>query len=103
MRSLARCLTLAGPVVLGAAALYAAEKTDGIADLQRSIRQSTADLQGQAAQIQGAQAQQRAEGAGSGGVGVQVVTPGPPAPLPPTTPTHCVTRYSGANLFIDCR
>jgi hypothetical protein len=60
-------------------------------------------LQAQGAQIQAAQAQQRAEGAATGGLGVQVSTPGAPAPLAPTTPMHCVTRYSGANVFTDCR
>jgi hypothetical protein len=34
---------------------------------------------------------------------VQVVNPGPQTPLAPTTPMHCVTRYTGANVFTDCR
>lgn len=90
-------------VALGASGPRAAGSEDGLAGLQQSIRQSTATLQGQAAQVQAEQGQQRAESASSGGIGVQVVNPGPPAPLAPTTPMHCVTRYSGANVFTDCR
>lgn len=101
--ALALCLMLAGAVTVGAAGLHAAEKQDGMADLQQSIRRSTSALQGQAAQIQAAQAQQRAEGAGMGGIGVQVVNPGLPPPVAPTTPSHCVTRYTGATVFTDCR
>lgn len=93
----------AGAVIFGAAGLRAAEKQRGLADLQQSIQRSTAALQGQAAQIHAAQAQQRAESSGTAGIGVQVLNPGPPAPLAPTTPSHCVTRYTGANVFTDCR
>jgi hypothetical protein len=102
-RSSAHLLVLVGTVTLGAADLRAAGNEGGLADLQQSIRQSTAKLQGQAAQIQAEQSQQRAESASSTGIGVQVVSPGPQAPLAPTTPMHCVTRYAGANVFTDCR
>jgi hypothetical protein len=96
-------LVLVGTMTLGAAGLRAAGNEGGLADLQQSIQQSTAKLQGQAAQIQAEQSQQRAESASRGGIGVQVVNPGPQAPLAPTTPMHCVTRYTGANVFTDCR
>lgn len=99
----ARFLPLVGMVTLGAAGPRAAGSEDGLAGLQQSIRQSTATLQGQAAQVQAEQSQQRAESASRGGIGVQVVNPGPQAPLAPTTPMHCVTRYTGANVFTDCR
>lgn len=97
------CVVLAGAVLLFAASLGAAEKQSAIRDLQQSIQRSGAAARSQAAQTQAAQAQQRAEGAASGGIGVQVVDPGERAPLPPTTPSHCVTRYTGANVFTDCR
>jgi hypothetical protein len=103
MRGIARFLLLLGMAALGAAGPRAAGNEDGLAGLQQSIRQSTATLQGQAAQVQAEQSQQRAESASRGGIGVQVVNPGPQAPLAPTTPMHCVTRYSGANVFTDCR
>lgn len=99
----AHFLLLVGTLTLGAAGPGAAGNEDGLAGLQQSIRQSTAALQGQAAQIQADQSQQRAEDASRGGIGVQVVNPGPQAPLAPTTPMHCVTRYTGANVFTDCR
>jgi hypothetical protein len=103
MRGIARFLLLLGMAALGAAGPRAAGNEDGLAGLQQSIRQSTATLQGQAAQVQAEQSQRRAESASRGGIGVQVVNPGPQAPLAPTTPMHCVTRYSGANVFTDCR
>lgn len=96
-------LLLVATVTFGAAGLHAAGGDGGLADLQQSIRQSTATLQGQAAQIQAEQSQQRAESASRGGIGVQVLSPGAQAPLAPTTPMHCVTRYTGANVFTDCR
>jgi hypothetical protein len=99
----ANFLVLVGAVTLGAAGRHAAGAQGALADLQQSIRQSTATLQGQAAQVQAEQSQQRAESASRGGIGVQVVNPGLQAPLAPTTPTHCVTRYTGANVFTDCR
>jgi hypothetical protein len=102
-RSSAQFLVLVGTLTLGTAGPRAAGNEGGLADLQQSIRQSTATLQGQAAQIQAEQSQQRAESASRGGIGVQVVNPGPQAPLAPTTPMHCVTRYTGANVFTDCR
>jgi hypothetical protein len=102
-RASARCVMLAGALVLSPAGLHAADKPGGLGDLQQSIQRSTAELRDQATRAQAAQAQQRAETAGSGGIGVQVVNPGPPSPLAPTTPTHCVTRYTGANVFVDCR
>ena len=102
-RSSAHFLLLLGTVTWGAADLRAAGNEGGLAGLQQSIQQSTATLQGQAAQIQAEQSQQRAESASRGGIGVQVVKPGPQAPLAPTTPMHCVTRYTGANVFTDCR
>ncbi len=85
------------------AILGAAEKPNAMADLQRSIQQSGMALQNQAAQTQAAQAQQRAEGVAGAGIGVQVVNPGERPPLSPNTPSHCVTRYTGANVFTDCR
>lgn len=94
---------VAGAAMLAAANLGAAEKPDAMADLQRSIKQSGAAVRNQAAQTQAVQAQQRAEGAANTGIGVQVVNPGERAPLPPTSPGHCVTRYTGANVFTDCR
>ena len=101
--SSARFLVVVGTATLGAAGLHAAGNEDGLANLQRSIQQSAATLQGQAAEIQAEQSQQRAESASKGGMGVQVANPGPQAPLAPTTPMHCVTRYAGANVFTDCR
>lgn len=101
--SSASCLVLVGTVALGAPGLRAAGNDGGLADLQQSIQQSTARLQGQAAQIQAEQSQQRAEGASMGGIGVHLANPGPQAPLAPTTPMHCVTRYTGATVFTDCR
>jgi hypothetical protein len=86
-----------------AARLDAAEQQDGIAGLQRSIQQSRAAVQGQAAQTRAAQAQQRAAGVAGDGIGVQVVNPGERVPPGPATPGHCVTRYAGANVYTDCR
>jgi len=94
---------VAGAALLAAASLGAAEKQGAMADLQRSIQRSSDAVQSQAAETRAAQAQQRAEGAAIGGIGVQVVDPGERAPLAPTTPSHCVTRYTGANVFTDCR
>lgn len=104
MRSaLARFLASVVAASPGLAGPNAAEQPGGIADLQQSIQRSATALRGEAAQIQAGQAQQRAEGAGAGGLGVQVTNPAAPPPLAPTTPPHCVTRYSGANVFTDCR
>lgn len=86
-----------------AASLGAAEQPDGIAGLQRSIQQSRAAVQSQAAQTRAAQAQQRAADVAGEGIGIQVVNPGERAPLAPATPSHCVTRYAGANVYTDCR
>jgi Tfp pilus assembly protein FimV len=102
-RSCANGVVVIGAVMLTAGGIGAAEKPSAMADLQRSIQQSRAAVQNQAAQTQAVQAQQRAEGVASGGIGVQVVDPGERAPLAPTTPSHCVTRYTGANVFTDCR
>jgi sugar phosphate permease len=65
-RWFARFLLLVGMVALGAAGPRAAGSADGLAGLQQSIRQSTATLQGQAAQVQAEQSQQRAESASRG-------------------------------------
>jgi len=102
-RPSAQFLVLVGAVTLGAAGPRAAGNDSGLADLQQSIRQSTVTLQGQAAQVQAEQSQRRAESSSGGGIGVQVVKPGPQAPLAPTTPMHCVTRYTGATVFTECR
>lgn len=96
-------LMVLGVAMLPPANLGAADKPSAIADLQRSIKQSGTALRNQTAQTQAVHAQQRAEGVANAGIGVQVVNPGERAPLPPTSPTHCVTRYSGANVFTDCR
>ena len=99
----ARCGVVAGVAMFAAASLGAAEEQGAVAELQRSIQRSRAAVQSQAAQTQAAQAQQRAESAAAGGIGVQVVKPGEQAPPAPTTPSHCVTRYTGASVFTDCR
>lgn len=67
---------LVGAATLGAAGRHAGGDQGALADLQKSIRQSTATLQGQATQVQAEQSQQRAESASRGGIGVQVANPG---------------------------
>jgi hypothetical protein len=86
----------------------AAGDQSGAMDSQQSLQRSRAAVQNQAAQTQAAQAQQRAEtAAAAGGVGVQVLPPGQPPPTAPfytpNTPIRCLTRYTGAYVFMDCR
>lgn len=93
---------------LAGAGLCAADEQGGAAGSQQSLQRSRATVQRQAAEIQAAQAQQRAAtAAAAGGIGVQVLPPGqapPNAPFyTPNAPIHCLTRYTGAYVFMDCR